>query len=252
MLKNITLHCDIIKHIVILYIFKKASFFIVLPNFVSIFASPLFGFLVDKIGRSALIVLIASCMLVLAHVGVLLNAILLDPLNQISPYAIMIWLGFAYSLGAAALWPMVAFIVDPVVLGTAYGLMTSIQNLGLAVMPSILGAIQDSSIENSLIYTIPIILFICCAGTAAILSFLLIGLDRKYTQGKLMATGEERVEMAKKLLETTLSPSLGDDEEAVLLRPDQLLRRPAITIRAAYLARLGLDAPPRERNINQE
>ena len=42
-----------------------------------------------------------------------------------------IMLGLAYSLVQAALWPLVAYVVDESKLGTAYGLMTMIQNLGV-------------------------------------------------------------------------------------------------------------------------
>ena len=44
-------------------------------------------------------------------------------------------MGVAYSVCAAALWPSVALLVDTDKLGTAYGLMTALQNLGLAIAP---------------------------------------------------------------------------------------------------------------------
>jgi len=40
-------------------------------------------------------------------------------------------MGVAFSLIPAIMWPSVAYIVDPAKLGTAYGLMTMIQNIGL-------------------------------------------------------------------------------------------------------------------------
>lgn len=43
-------------------------------------------------------------------------------------------MGISYSILAASLWPLVAFLVPKKMLGTAYGFMQSIQNLGLAVM----------------------------------------------------------------------------------------------------------------------
>jgi hypothetical protein len=47
-------------------------------------------------------------------------------------------MGIAYSILAASLWPLVAFLVPKQMLGTAYGLMQSIQNLGLAIMYALL------------------------------------------------------------------------------------------------------------------
>ena len=45
---------------------------------------------------------------------------------------------------AASLWPMVAIIVDLKQLGTAYGLMTALQNLGLAVAPLVIGPLVEN------------------------------------------------------------------------------------------------------------
>ncbi|XP_025913555.1 major facilitator superfamily domain-containing protein 1 isoform X11 [Apteryx rowi] len=53
-------------------------------------------------------------------------------------------LGVAYSLLACALWPMVAFVVPEHQLGTAYGFMQSIQNLGLAIIAIAAGMILDT------------------------------------------------------------------------------------------------------------
>ena len=52
----------------------------------------------------------------------------------IHPVIPLVLMGISYSILAASLWPMVAFLVPGKMLGTAYGFMQSIQNLGLAVM----------------------------------------------------------------------------------------------------------------------
>jgi hypothetical protein len=52
----------------------------------------------------------------------------------IHPVVPLTLMGISYSILAASLWPMVAFLVPKKMLGTAYGFMQSIQNLGLAVM----------------------------------------------------------------------------------------------------------------------
>jgi MFS family permease len=57
----------------------------------------------------------------------------------------MIWLGVTYSVCAASLWPMVALIVPVDGLGSAYGLMTALQNLGLAVAPLSIGPILGTT-----------------------------------------------------------------------------------------------------------
>lgn len=52
----------------------------------------------------------------------------------VHPIVPNVLMGISYSILAASLWPMVAFLVPKKMLGTAYGFMQSIQNLGLAVM----------------------------------------------------------------------------------------------------------------------
>jgi len=51
--------------------------------------------------------------------------------TQINLYIPMVMMGVAFSLIPAVMWPSVAYIVDQSKLGTAYGLMTMIQNIGL-------------------------------------------------------------------------------------------------------------------------
>jgi len=103
----------------------------------TIIFTPLFGWLVDKRGRRATLMLVGSAMLLVSH--------LVLALTSITPYVAMFVLGIAFSLVPAAMWPSVALIVDEKRLGTAYGLMTSIQNLGLFAFPILAGAITDAA-----------------------------------------------------------------------------------------------------------
>jgi MFS family permease len=57
----------------------------------------------------------------------------------------MFFLGMAFSLIPATMWPSVAKIVDEPRLGTAYGLMFSIQNIGLWAFPILIGTVLDRS-----------------------------------------------------------------------------------------------------------
>ena len=57
----------------------------------------------------------------------------------------MAMLGIAFSLIPAVMWPSVAYIVDEKRLGTAYGLMTLIQNVGLAGFNWLIGAVNTHS-----------------------------------------------------------------------------------------------------------
>jgi MFS family permease len=55
----------------------------------------------------------------------------------------MAMMGIAFSLIPAVMWPSVAYIVDEQKLGTAYGLMTMIQNIGLAGFNFLIGWAND-------------------------------------------------------------------------------------------------------------
>ncbi|CAF0745450.1 unnamed protein product [Didymodactylos carnosus] len=107
-----------------------------LVYFMSAILSPLLGYIVDRTGRNIYWLIGSIMATILAHA--LLAFVFIHP---IVPLVIM---GIAYSILAASLWPMVAFLVPKQLLGTAYGLMQAIQNLGLAVMNIFTGLILDS------------------------------------------------------------------------------------------------------------
>jgi len=122
---------------------ERASSILSIPNFVSIGATPLFGTILDRKGMSLSFLCIACLGLVSCHIIFLCN-IYLGPGFFVNPIPIFIVFGFCYSLGAASLWPTLAFVVPKNILATGYGTMTAIQNLGLAVMPLIISAVTDS------------------------------------------------------------------------------------------------------------
>nr|XP_054495318.1 major facilitator superfamily domain-containing protein 1 isoform X7 [Agelaius phoeniceus] len=98
--------------------------------------SPVFGLLVDKVGKNIIWVLCAVVTTLASHIML--------AFTFWNPWIAMCLLGLAYSLLACALWPMVAFVVPEHQLGTAYGFMQSIQNLGLAVIAIAAGMILDT------------------------------------------------------------------------------------------------------------
>src|SRR5258708_14703104 len=86
-------------------------------------ATPLFGLWVDRIGKRALVMMFGSVLLIPVY--------LMMSYTRINLYIPIAMMGVAFSLIPAVMWPSVAYIVDQSKLGTAYGLMTMSQNIGL-------------------------------------------------------------------------------------------------------------------------
>ncbi|MCX6173855.1 MAG: MFS transporter [Ignavibacteriales bacterium] len=99
--------------------------------------TPLFGLLADYIGKRSLLMMFGSLILIPVY--------LLMAYTHISLYVPMAMMGIAFSLIPAVMWPSVALIVDEAKLGTAYGLMTMIQNIGLAGFNFLVGWANDFS-----------------------------------------------------------------------------------------------------------
>jgi MFS family permease len=103
----------------------------------TMFGTPIFGLFVDRLGRRALLMMFGSMLLIPVY--------LMMAYTHISLYVPMAMMGVAFSLIPAVIWPSVAYIVDQSKLGTAYGLMTMIQNIGLAGLNLLVGWANDYS-----------------------------------------------------------------------------------------------------------
>jgi MFS family permease len=166
-----------------------SSDFLFIPNFVAIFAAPLFGRLIDTFGYSLWALLAASAMMVIGHFCFM--AMFMDWFF-IHPIVLMIWIGLAYSLFASSIWPTLPNIIRESALGTAYGAMTAVQNLGLGLGPNIVGWMQEakSITGTKWEWVLPLMFFMACAGGAFILTFFLMIVDAKFHDGVLNAPGE--------------------------------------------------------------
>lgn len=131
-------------------------------------ATPLFGLLVDKVGKRALFMMFGSLLLIPVY--------LIMAYTQVSLYVPMAMMGIAFSLIPAVMWPSVAYIVDQSKLGTAYGLMTLIQNIGLAGFNLMIGWANDYSgagASNPGGYTLGMLIFSCLGFFGLLFAFLL-------------------------------------------------------------------------------
>ena len=109
--------------------------------FGTIILTPIFGGIYDKLGKGATIMIIGSLILILVH-GILA----IPSLNLWWIAAIMvIVLGIAFSLVPSAMWPSVPKIIPEKQLGTAYAVIFWIQNIGLMLVPLMLGIVLNNT-----------------------------------------------------------------------------------------------------------
>jgi MFS family permease len=107
----------------------------------TIFLTPLFGTVYDKKGKGATIMIIGSLILIFVH-----SVLTIPFLNAWwLAAAVVIILGIGFSLVPAAMWPSVPKIIPEKQLGTAYAVIFWIQNIGLWIIPLLLGIILNST-----------------------------------------------------------------------------------------------------------
>ena len=135
-----------------------------IPFFTLVFA-PLFGAVVDKVGKGTKIMIIGSAMILLSHLMVAFA----PGIPAFGFIAIAI-LGLGYSLVPAAMWPSLPKIIPENKLGTAFSLVYWIQNIGLFFTPIIVGnIIEKTAVPVSAEYFF-IALAICAIAIALLLS----------------------------------------------------------------------------------
>ncbi|KAH6577143.1 hypothetical protein BASA60_004222 [Batrachochytrium salamandrivorans] len=128
---------------------EMAGMVMSIPDSMSAVLVPLLGYLVDRYGGRALMLL--GCAVVIAGVHLTLG------LTMTNPILPMVLLGFSYSLYGVAIWPSVATVIQhreqqmrsenpeaepPRLLGASFGLATSALNASLTVVPLIAAQIR--------------------------------------------------------------------------------------------------------------
>jgi nitrate/nitrite transporter NarK len=103
----------------------------------AIFATPAFGLLADRLGRRALLMTLGS-LLLFAAFPVLAY-------TRADMWISTALIGVAFSLVPAVLWPSIPYLVEARRLGTAYGFMTMLQNVGLMGFNLAAGWLNDRS-----------------------------------------------------------------------------------------------------------
>lgn len=142
--------------------------------------TPLFGSLYDKIGKGATLMIIGSVLLTIVHI------LFAMPLLNVWWFAviIMILLGIAFSLVPSAMWPSVPKIIPMKQLGSAYAIIFYIQNIGLSMVPVLIGnVIAANTTGGTTDYTAPMSIFALFGAIAVVIAVLLKITDKKKGYG---------------------------------------------------------------------
>jgi MFS family permease len=105
--------------------------------FAAIFATPFFGLLADRFGHRALMLTAGTLLLPVTFVVL--------GLTHLNLWVSTVMMGISFSLVPAIIWPATTLIVEPRRLGTALGLITLIQALGMAASNLAAGSLADSA-----------------------------------------------------------------------------------------------------------
>ncbi len=133
----------------------------------SMFLAPFAGQLVDKIGKRASLMTLGSLLMI--------PSFLVMAFTMVSPRYPMMLLGAAFVLVPAAMWPAVPLIVRKELVGSAFGLITMIQNIGLALFPYLNGKLRDVTHT----YTASMLMFASLGFVGLIFAYLLKRADAR-------------------------------------------------------------------------
>jgi MFS family permease len=154
-----------------LHLFSTAGGITSIIIFASMLLAPFAGRLVDRVGRRATLMIAGSLLMIPCHLAM--------GLTTIYPVYPMILLGFSFVLVPAAMWPSVPLIVKSERVGTAFGLMTAIQNIGLGLFPLLNGLLRDRTGS----YVASQIMFASLGLVGLAFAFLLKRADRREGAG---------------------------------------------------------------------
>lgn len=148
----------------------------------TIVLTPLFGYVYDKVGKGATLMIIGSVLLTVVHA-----VFALPEVNAVAvAIVMMVLLGIAFGLVPSAMWPSVPKIIPMQLLGTAYAMIFYIQNIGLSMVPIWIGKINQANTDETtglIDYTQTMTTFAGFGVVAIVIAVLLLIEDKKKGYG---------------------------------------------------------------------
>jgi len=143
--------------------------------------TPILGAFVDHKGKRATLMILGALLLIPSH--------LLLGYTHFPPVVPIFAVGVALSLVPAALWAAIPMMVPESRLGTAFGVVGYVQNVGLMLFPYLAGRIADAHTVTSAAgepvvdYTSTMLMFVVLGVAGFVFSLLLKWADGRRTDG---------------------------------------------------------------------
>ncbi len=151
----------------VIHMFSTAGGTTTIIIFASMVFAPFFGQLVDRFGKRATVMVGGSILMI--------PAFLTMAFTMLPPALPMIVRGAAFVMVPAAMWPSIPLIVEKNRVGTAFGLTTTIQNIGLALFPWLNGLLRDATQA----YTASMVMFSMLGIFGLVFAILLLRADKR-------------------------------------------------------------------------
>ena len=165
---------------------------------------PIFGRIVDYFGKRTV--------LLLASVSIMVpfNAYL--EWTRWTPIPALIIAGMSYSMVASCLWPSICMTVRDEVVGSANGIATSIQMIGIGLSNLLVGFLKDKFNYDAVMYY-----FIGCSSLATVFALVADILNRTKLNGYLNTFSPIKEKARKDAEARKAAAAHGGDERAPLL-----------------------------------
>ena len=139
--------------------------------------TPFLGAFIDYKGKGASMMLLGALIMIVCH-SIFAFVLPLYPSKGLALATILV-LGVSFSLVPASMWPSVPKIIDEKVLGSAYCLIFWVQNIGLCLVPLLIGKLRVATDG----YLVPMTVFASFGVLAFLLSLSLKVEDKKKGYG---------------------------------------------------------------------
>ena len=139
--------------------------------------TPFLGAYIDNKGKGASMMMLGAIIMIICH-SIFAFVLPAYPHKWLALVTILV-LGVSFSLVPASMWPSVPKIIDEKVLGSAYCLIFWVQNIGLCLVPMLIGKLRVMT--NG--YLVPMIVFASFGVLAFFLSLALKVEDKKKGYG---------------------------------------------------------------------